>query len=224
MVAWFSSMDMVNSRCGFCNVPMTTWAERQKHLASHFKQGTSMKEWKGDRGFDAHIDDLVENDMPAFMIGEQHDTMEPFSASQASHVTGRTDLDVSHLTTELTFLNQNTLESGAPSPIPQATAHSYRQVESLLLAFVSEELSRGRVPTDGQLRTKTSEIMYGPGNAWDQTWADNLQWLGLFKKKVGLIELPHGSGKNAFIGTDSGLDNSEGDGSALVENAQAGHT
>ncbi|KAF7554702.1 hypothetical protein G7Z17_g2749 [Cylindrodendrum hubeiense] len=218
MKAWFSSIEMINSRCGFCDTHFTTWAERQKHLAGHFKQGAGMEDWKGGRGFDEQIDDLVENDMPAFMIGEEQNTLEPFSASQVSHLIRPSDPEVGHLTSELAQLGRGTPEPGAYIWQEQLGLHSYRQVETFLLAFVTEELSHGRVPTDGQLQVKTSEIMYGPGNAWDQTWADNSQWLGLFKKKAGLIELPYGSGRNAFVGMDTGMDNSEDISSTFVEN------
>lgn len=196
---------------------MTSWAERQKHIAGHFKKGASMKDWKGDRGFDEHIDDIVENDMPAFIIGLEQTSLEPFSASQVSHLTQLPDQDVDRLASELTLLGQSTPEPDASNTQPQIAGNSYRKFETRLLAYVSDELSHGRVPTDEQLRVKTSEIMYGPGNAWDPTWAESVQWLGLFKRKAGLIELPYGSGRNAFVGRDAGLDNSEDVGSMLAE-------
>ncbi|KAI5458680.1 hypothetical protein BGZ63DRAFT_362191, partial [Mariannaea sp. PMI_226] len=182
MKSWLSSIDDVKSRCGFCDAHMSTWTERQKHLAVHFRSGANMKDWKGDRGFDQSIDDLVENDMPVFLIGEQRHTMEPFSASRADH--------------RIETLAANQIETSQSS-------HSYRETERLLLRFVSEEISQGRVPSDRQLQRKTSEIMYGPDNAWDQTWADNSQWLDMFRRKAGLISLPLSGGKNAFVGYDA---------------------
>ncbi|QKD62996.2 uncharacterized protein FOBCDRAFT_254748 [Fusarium oxysporum Fo47] len=85
MKSWLSSIDDVRSRCGFCDAQLGTWTERQKHLALHFRAGADMREWKGDRGFDQQIEELVENDMPAFLIGDQRRTMEPFSASRVDH-------------------------------------------------------------------------------------------------------------------------------------------
>lgn len=43
---------ILNSRCGFCAATFVTWNERVDHLVSHFKQGSQMKEWIGDWGFD----------------------------------------------------------------------------------------------------------------------------------------------------------------------------
>lgn len=43
---------ILNSRCGFCAATFVTWDERVDHLVSHFKQGSQMKQWTGDWGFD----------------------------------------------------------------------------------------------------------------------------------------------------------------------------
>jgi hypothetical protein len=44
--------DEVQSRCGFCQLVMPTWAARADHLAEHFKNGHRMADWSGDWGFD----------------------------------------------------------------------------------------------------------------------------------------------------------------------------
>lgn len=210
MESWFSSIDEVNSRCGFCDARLGKWTERQRHLAQHFKKGEDMKDWKGDRGFDDHIENLVENDMPVFMIGDERRTMEPFSATQLGHQAETETLNIPALINELGLLDQTVLETTESKANPQqqksssgSWTHSYRQVEALLLAYVLEQLSRGRVPCDKQLHERTSEFMYGPDNAWDKTWADNPEWFQSFKKKAGLISLPFTDGKNAFIGSNT---------------------
>ena len=168
-----------------------------------------MKDWKGDRGFDQHIENLVENDMPVFMIGDQRDTMEPFSGSQAGHQMSTNDLDIPNLMKEIAAFERSRLGAADSEPLlqqpspPTSGTHSYREIEALLLKYVLDELGHGRVPCDGQLQQKTSEITYGPDNAWDPTWADNPEWLSSFKKKAGLISLPFTSGKNAFIGSNT---------------------
>lgn len=43
---------ILNSRCGFCAETFVTWNERVDHLVRHFKQGSQMKQWIGDWGFD----------------------------------------------------------------------------------------------------------------------------------------------------------------------------
>lgn len=64
MEEWKSKHEDVISRCGFCDITMTTWSERVNHLAEHFKEGRTMADWKGNWGFDAVTLDMVENHMP----------------------------------------------------------------------------------------------------------------------------------------------------------------
>lgn len=191
MRGWLTTVDAVRSRCGFCNTNMTSWAERDAHLAHHFKNGADMVDWEGDRGLDPEIERLVQDDMPAWLIGQQRRTTEPFSAS----------LHQSRITTTTEVLGQE--DSGVPQA--EANLHSHRDVERQLLSYVSGEIVRGRVPSDAQLQKTCGLMMYGDDydEEWEQTWADNAQWLARFKKKAGLINLPLSGGKNAFVGRDT---------------------
>jgi hypothetical protein len=67
MEDWKFRHEDVPSRCGFCDVKMTTWSERASHLAEHFKEGMTMADWKGNWGFDAFTLEMVENSMPPCM-------------------------------------------------------------------------------------------------------------------------------------------------------------
>jgi Homeobox KN domain len=49
---WRCRQDQIQSRCGFCNYNMDSWAQRMKHLAEHFKQGARTEEWVGTLGID----------------------------------------------------------------------------------------------------------------------------------------------------------------------------
>ncbi|KAG7286517.1 hypothetical protein NEMBOFW57_008828 [Staphylotrichum longicolle] len=51
----------IQSRCGFCQLVMTTWAARADHLAEHFKNGQHMADWSGDWGFDPLYKAMVRN-------------------------------------------------------------------------------------------------------------------------------------------------------------------
>ena len=51
--AWRGAGGNVQSRCGFCNCSLPTWAARSEHLAGHFKAGLRMEQWVGDWGLDA---------------------------------------------------------------------------------------------------------------------------------------------------------------------------
>lgn len=64
MDRWRISTPAIRSRCGFCGIVMDSWTFRVDHLAEHFKTGNTMKDWKGDWGFDAPVLDMVENSIP----------------------------------------------------------------------------------------------------------------------------------------------------------------
>ncbi|KAH6693565.1 hypothetical protein F5X68DRAFT_227974 [Plectosphaerella plurivora] len=192
MTAWVVAVDDVRSRCGFCDARMDSWAAREKHLADHFRSGKDMRDWTGDRGFDPDVEASVRDDMPAYMIAHQRETMDPFSASRADHRVQDDADDGNDITPETSVAAEN------PS------AHSPRHAERVLLAYISAEIKQGRVPTDEQIRTKLGIVIYGPEyDEWEHTWADDPQWLEQLRKKAGLISLPLSQGKNAFVGLDA---------------------
>jgi hypothetical protein len=52
--------------------------------------------------------------------------------------------------------------------------------------FVKEKLQAGILPTDGMLQRQARWILYESDDNWNQTAADNPEWLELFKKAHGL--------------------------------------
>jgi hypothetical protein len=64
MKDWMIPMPDIKSRCGFCALGMNNWLERTDHLADHFKLGATMANWKGDWGFEDHMQRLVESAVP----------------------------------------------------------------------------------------------------------------------------------------------------------------
>ncbi|KAL5119953.1 hypothetical protein ACEQ8H_002051 [Pleosporales sp. CAS-2024a] len=81
MKDWMVPMPDINSRCGFCGFEMTKWEERTDHLAEHFKMGASMRDWKGDWGFDDKIRRLVESAVPPYFVYFESHTLVPMRAS-----------------------------------------------------------------------------------------------------------------------------------------------
>lgn len=59
--AWRGSGNNVQSRCGFCDLLLPTWAARAEHLAGHFKNGARMEQWEGDWGFDILAMSILRN-------------------------------------------------------------------------------------------------------------------------------------------------------------------
>ncbi|KAL7904912.1 hypothetical protein GGI35DRAFT_472105 [Trichoderma velutinum] len=82
MEQWKQEIATLQSRCGFCELTMSSWVDRTDHLAEHFKEGQTMANWKGDWGFDSHILDMVENSMPPYLIQYERNSPWPFTTQQ----------------------------------------------------------------------------------------------------------------------------------------------
>ncbi|KEZ44680.1 hypothetical protein SAPIO_CDS2756 [Scedosporium apiospermum] len=122
-----------------------------------------MKDWKGCRGLEAAVALLVENAMPPYLIGLESNDLEPFSASHK---------------------NQEGcgLEEGRPSVHPTR----FEMLTAHLGEFVKIKKGSGISITDEMLQREARMILYGEDDPWNQTPADNPEWLNLFKTGYGL--------------------------------------
>lgn len=59
--AWRETGANVQSRCGFCDYSLSTWAARVEHIAEHFKHGARMQQWVGDWGLDSSAMSALRN-------------------------------------------------------------------------------------------------------------------------------------------------------------------
>jgi hypothetical protein len=64
MDSWKTGNAQIESRCGFCETPLPSWAARVHHLAEHFRSGSTMADWTGGWGFDSHVNEIIENAIP----------------------------------------------------------------------------------------------------------------------------------------------------------------
>ncbi|UKZ53042.1 hypothetical protein TrVGV298_006829 [Trichoderma virens] len=165
MDGWRSKIVKVNSRCGFCGSTFTTWPERNDHLADHFQSGALMKDWKGCRGLDPAIALMVENAMPPYLIGIESNNPEPFSATTSRN------------------------PYGSRPDYPVAPTH-FETLIAQLGDYVRRVLQTNVVLSDDVLRRQARLIMFGDDDPWNQTPADNSEWLGMFKKGYGLVASP----------------------------------
>ncbi len=69
-----------------------------------------------------------------------------------------------------------------PSTI-DSTVHSYSRLESELAEYVRSQMSQGIVPDDADLQKQARIIIYEFDDGWNQTAADNLEWLTAFKNR-----------------------------------------
>ncbi|OJJ08647.1 hypothetical protein ASPVEDRAFT_144776 [Aspergillus versicolor CBS 583.65] len=162
---WKSQIQHINSRCGFCSKTFTLWSERNDHIAQHFRDGALMKDWQGCRGLDAPVALGVENAMPPYLIGNESTGMNPFSASRLADNSG--DMDYRDAST-----------SSKPTLFEHLTAH--------LAEYVQRMINIGEAVTDEMLQKEARCVLYCDDDPWNQTPADNAEWLKLFKEAVGM--------------------------------------
>ena len=203
MEDWKIAPATVRSRCGFCclhSVEFTTWQERADHLAKHFREGARMKDWSGNHGFDPEIAAQVTDAMPPFMIDHERMTPDPFSASKGHRGVWTTDV----IATEAQGLNAHheAMLDGRPAP---KVRNCWTILTKELGQLVQQQLAMGIVPTDAMLQSQARYTLFGEDDSWDQTAADNQEWLDLFKRAHGLLESSdNGKGKTTAHATGTG--------------------
>jgi hypothetical protein len=210
MEAWKAEAQVVNSRCGFCAKTFDKWQDRADHLAKEFRNGATMKNWKGCRGLDPHVAQHVTNAMPPYLIANESKSPFPFSASNSSSMKHtsmhleQTDLevllpssnDMSPKTGNFTAddsTSTGTTQQPSPhtassnrSPHPYATCW---EVLTLRLGRFAREHMQTNGPgsvTDAMLQSEARRILYDVDDSWEQTAADNPEWLNLFRKAHGM--------------------------------------
>lgn len=166
MNAWSSKLSQVKSRCGLCGETFSLWSDRNDHLADHFRRGKTMKEWKGDRGFEPSIAMLVQSAMPPYLIGAESLDLEPFSASKGV------------MKKMLTY------------PDAKNPPNVFELLTARLGDFVTASRASGATINCDILRHQARLILYGDDDPLNQTPADNDQWLTLFKIGHGLASAP----------------------------------
>lgn len=182
--SWGTQVAHINSRCGFCAATFSLWADRNKHIATHFRDGFSMKQWKGCRGLDPSVALAVENAMPPYLIGAESTGIDPFSASKRCPNT--------HHASQM----ESTKEASSQQPTP------FELLTERLICFVQETQAAGIPITDASIQREARIFVYGDEDPWNQTAADNPDWLQLFKDGMGL-ESPLSSFRNDEIGFSS---------------------
>ncbi|KAH8764363.1 hypothetical protein F5883DRAFT_497981 [Diaporthe sp. PMI_573] len=162
MNTWKSKITRLKSRCGFCGETFNLWSDRNDHLVDHYREGALIKAWKGCRGLEPAVALLVRNAMPPYLIGAEANNIEPFSASRAASQAPDAD----------------TSGPNMPSQFESLTAR--------LGDYIKIAIDNFEPVTDDSIRREARMILYGDDDPWNQTPADNAEWLRLFKAGYGL--------------------------------------
>lgn len=189
MDTWKSTTFEIKSRCGFCPSTFTTWQARADHLAAHFRNGADMSGWGGGWGFESHVERLVENAIPPYLIGYERNTMNPYRAREASKTdsTSPKTINTSDATNS-TALCETTSGDDERVEVDQITKDSncWNRLEDELIKYVQEQKSLGRNPSDKEMQDYARVTIYGDPDPWDWTMADNETWLEAFKHEHDL--------------------------------------
>ncbi|KAL4966479.1 uncharacterized protein BDV14DRAFT_188958 [Aspergillus stella-maris] len=174
METWKAQTDNIKSRCGLCDENFGSWSARNEHIAEHFRNGALMKDWRGSRGLDPAVALSTENAMPPYLIGWESLAPDPFSASlQTGGFEGFADSAIAAMPIQ---------SAAKPSPFAYFTVQ--------LSKFVRGAQSTNDVITDDNLQRAARRIVYGDEDPWNQTPADNSEWLTMFKQAMGLDSGP----------------------------------
>ncbi|KAF5624299.1 homeobox 4 [Fusarium sp. NRRL 25303] len=222
MKSWKVTGPDIRSRCGFCGITMPNWSTRVDHLAEHFRKGVTMASWRGDWGFDAPVLKMVENFIPPYLIENDRRSPFPYIATAIStefpDELAKLELDRSTANhqqstiqeaqhRELNQITRKTFSGGCSEVIPATVAgqagaffltdaNCYRRLFRELRRFVTSIMSPNNpnchVPTDAEIQHQARCIIFDDDDPWNQTAADNAEWLLRFKRDVGI--LPPGAG------------------------------
>ncbi|RAR16584.1 homeobox and c2h2 domain-containing transcription factor protein [Stemphylium lycopersici] len=212
METWKSEAQYIKSRCGFCGMNFDKWQDRIDHLSKEFRNGANMKDWKGCRGLDPHVAIHVTNAMPPYLIANESKSPFPFSASNSSSLKQLNlsleskDLEYllpNNVSNDLSIAYQDGKDPSTIGPIVLTTPNDYSTSESpdhnanatcweiltlRLGRFAREHIEKHGAGslTDEMLQVESRRILYGDDDPWNQTSADNPEWLNLFKKAHGI--------------------------------------
>ncbi|KAL7963531.1 hypothetical protein V8C34DRAFT_310494 [Trichoderma compactum] len=197
--SWKDQGPPVSSRCGFCDIRMQTWQERVDHLAKHFRKGATMDSWKGEHCFESSVAVKVTHAMPPYLIGAEPKALIPVSVT--SHGTKDHLPQIQQATEQSLGIwdgGRTTSPISGPGPSPELTTQpaplgsfseetssmTFPEVLALHLGRYAQELIRlGIIPTDRMFQDEARWIMFDSVDPWDQTIADNDNWLSLFRDR-----------------------------------------
>ncbi|KAL2829316.1 hypothetical protein BJY01DRAFT_255066 [Aspergillus pseudoustus] len=193
--SWKIGRSAVSSRCGLCDQRLATWEERIDHLAEHFRTGQTMADWVGEHEFPVDFAALVSNALPPYLIALESHSIIPFSATNCdvqdhfAQITSRArygsadQLEARSLVAPVAPSVAPPLQTVAPPGVAPEQLSSFTQVLTLHLSrFAREQMERGVVPSDEMFQQESRRLLYDSEDAWNQTIADNPEWMSSFRQ------------------------------------------
>ncbi|KAJ5152709.1 uncharacterized protein N7482_009187 [Penicillium canariense] len=192
---WKVETKNITSRCGFCDENLHDWDQRIEHIGEHFRSGCTMKDWQGDHGFPPSITAQLRNAFPPYLIGAESKSMIPFSSTNAdvrdhyAQMSSRVDAakgDGGIGQEPATAVPVDPMKSQFDNFLGNFTRH--------LGQFARQQMQSGVIPTDEMFQQEARRVIFDCEDAWDQTIADNPEWLSSFRRLHCDPEGPVGNG------------------------------
>ncbi|OBS24535.1 hypothetical protein FPOA_05076 [Fusarium poae] len=188
--SWKVEGPPIKSRCGICDIRMETWQERVEHLAKHFRKGDTMEDWKGEHDFEPHVKARVTNALAPYIIAAEERAPVPFSATDPSskdhfrQIMKNAGSEVEagqQVDGELT-VSQETLPLPEQSTVKDINSLSFPEfLVHHLGRYAQQQMTLGIMPTDEMFQAEARRLVYNTMDPWDQTLADNKDWLSCFR-------------------------------------------
>lgn len=202
---WRTPELVVTSRCGFCDCRLGNWNQRTEHLAAHFRDNLTMDKWRGEHDFPAVIAQMVTNSLPPYLIASESNTVVPFSATSPSvrdHFT--------QISRRANGFNDCGAQLASSFEQLQATEEkplgTFTEILTQHLGrYARQQMSRGIVPTDEMFQDQARRLLYDSEDSWNQTIADNPEWIDSFRENYSPRFESSESPGTASIGDRTGL-------------------
>ena len=162
-----------------------------------------MKNWQGDHGFDDDVAARVTSAFPPYLIASQSTTIVPFSATNHDSIdhtnqmlsriklltTSSTSQTVSRPDQDQYFDPDEEISMNLTQVLPSQQGigtFAFADVLTLHLSrYARQQMFMGIIPTDEMFQRESRRVLYHDGDdEWNQTVADNPDWLKAFRSDV----------------------------------------
>ncbi|KAJ5160516.1 uncharacterized protein N7482_007520 [Penicillium canariense] len=191
---WKIGGQTITSRCGFCDQRLESWDQRADHLATHFRKGMTMHDWRGDHDFPPDVAAKITNSLPPYLLGWESKTFVPFSATdgsakdQLAQISKRADWAAANSSADAPNGTSIVLENPFP---PAQTGEMMVPLNTLtgiltqhLSRYARQQMSLGIIPTDDMFQQESRRLLYDSEDTWNQSIADNPAWLSAFRQQL----------------------------------------
>lgn len=149
-----------------------------------------MDDWTGDHDFDAATAARVAYALPPYLIANDSRSLVPFSATDPASRDHFNQLTL-RLNEERSLSpgveRQTNVSKGNNPALPKLVDDDTVMFADILAQHLSQfarnNILRGVMPTDEMFQREARRVAFGDEDGWNQTLADNQEWLKSFKQQ-----------------------------------------